>query len=158
MDLHAETSHLCDEFQNLIDSNRISESIFALEHKATVILNLLAVAYSSRLKDQIKSKKCLELLLEIDPTNVSGCSNLSHITNISGFFEEALKYSERSIVYSKGASYEGFYNRGVILLALGRTKEATAMFEKALELDPKNPSANYNIGLSLLKSEICQRG
>lgn len=78
--------------------------------------------------------------------------------NITSNFHTGINYANRSIIYSNGTSYEGFYNEGVILLALGRTQEATMMFEKALGVDDKNPNANYNLGLSLLKTKVCQKG
>lgn len=158
MNLQKETLSYYEEYQNLVAENRTAEAVFLMEQRALMILNLLGVAYSSVFDNQEKAKKCFDTVLQIDPTNVNACSNLSHIMNIRGNLNSGVEYSNRSIIYSGGTSYEGFYNQGVILLALGKTKEAIVMFEKALALEPNNPNANYNLGLSLLKTQMCQEG
>lgn len=158
MNLQKENLKYFEEYQNLVKENRTSEAIFVLEQRASMLLNILGVAYSSELKNQDKARTCFDAALTLDPTSVNACSNLSHICNVQGKLQEGLGFSNRSIVYSNGLSYEGFYNQGVILLAMGRTHDAMKMFQRATEIDPKNQNSNYNLGLSILKLGLSQKG
>lgn len=158
MNLQKENLKYFEEYQNLLKENRTSEAIFLLEQKAQMILNILGIAYSSETKNQEKAQTCFETVLKIDPTNINACSNLAHINNVTENFEKGLAFAHRSIIYSNGTSYEAYYNQGVILLAMGRTQDAKKAFEESLKLDPKSHNSNYNFGLALLKTGICQQG
>lgn len=43
---------------------------------------------------------------------------------------------------------QSYYNLGAILTNRGRSKEAVAAFNKAIEIDPKNAQAYYQLGIA----------
>jgi tetratricopeptide (TPR) repeat protein len=49
-------------------------------------------------------------------------------------------------------NHEAWINTGVAYRSLGRTADAAASYERALELAPTNASAHYNYGVLLLES------
>lgn len=85
-------------------------------------------------------------MIELDPTAVGAYNNLAviYIDHLKDY-RLAEKYIEASLALCP--DYPASYlNRGVIHLNNRRLLQAIRDFEKALELDPKNLLAHYNLG------------
>ncbi len=85
-------------------------------------------------------------MIELDPSAVGAYNNLAviYIDHLKDY-RLAEKYIEASLALFPDYP-AGYLNRGVIHLNNRRLKPAIREFEKALELDPENLLAYYNLG------------
>jgi len=85
-------------------------------------------------------------MIELDPSAVGAYNNLAviYIDHLKDY-RLAEKYIEASLALFPDYP-AGYLNRGVIHLNNRRLKPAIREFEKALELDPENLLAHYNLG------------
>ncbi|HEY5800079.1 MAG TPA: tetratricopeptide repeat protein [Burkholderiaceae bacterium] len=86
--------------------------------------------------------RALEVLLRIAPRYQKGAIP-GLVRPLECWFERAVRFAPDD------AAMWGFYARYNFMF--GNDKQGTEMLVKALELDPDNPSFNYNYGLALTK-------
>jgi len=84
-------------------------------------------------------------MIELDPTFAGAYNNLAviYIDHLKDY-DEAQRYISASLELFPDYPV-GYVNRGVICLNTRRLRPAIENFEKALELDPKNLLAHYNL-------------
>jgi tetratricopeptide (TPR) repeat protein len=75
----------------------------------------------------------LEELIEKDPKHVNAMSDLSYDLVIAGYFDDAVRITER-IIELEPLAQIGYWRNGEALLAAGRRSEGRASFERAAEL------------------------
>ncbi len=139
------------------NQSRDSEAIFYLEKNVVQSLNTLGLTYSS-CKKYDESINCFKNALQIDPSNWIIWSNICHVESMKENYEEALSASIESIKYSKGCSFDPYYNSGVIYSSLNRCREAEDAYRLALKLKPDDFQCNYNLGLCILRQRIDLEG
>lgn len=67
-------------------------------------------------------------------------------------------YEQAAAALAEAATADAHYNRGNALARLGKTEEAIASYERALELDPQHEDARYNRDLLLQQQRQNQNG
>jgi Flp pilus assembly protein TadD len=121
----------------------------AVEPRNVELLNSLGFA----LFQQGKSKEAivaLEKALEVDPKHWKAHNNLALAAIDLGELEVAEAHFRESLSIKPQPA---IYNElGFVLEREGLSDEALAMYRKAVKLDPKSASANYNLGSSLARS------
>ncbi len=105
----------------------------------------LGKAYLDRGRFERAAEEFREMI-ELDPSAVGAYNNLAviYIDHLKDY-RLAEKYIEASLALFPDYP-AGYLNRGVIHLNNRRLKPAIREFEKALELDPENLLAHYNLG------------
>lgn len=142
---------------NLNNQGRFAEGIYVSEAYAVQSLNVLGLNYCQS-KKYDESIRCFKDALKIDPGNWILWSNITHVESTRENYDEALKASEKTLLYARNCHFDAFYNAGVIYTALNMMKDAENMYRHALQLSPENPHSNYNLALALLRQNICMEG
>ncbi len=123
-------------------------------HRATELIPGWFLPYSYlgwlyRETDPERARHFLELAERIDSTAIeSSLFHHSHWANFyssNGYYQEAL-VTWRKIMQIDSTNSRVYQQIGVILLELGRPKEAEQNFEKAMRLDPTNAFARIDAG------------
>lgn len=140
-----------DETCRLHEQGRDAEAIFCCEKVAVQALNALGLAYCTYLKNYEQALSCFNDALKIDKSNWLLHSNICHVNGLQEKYEESLKAINDSLKFSEGQVFDPYYNAGVTLTALNRTKEAADMYRMALQCNPEHANASYNLGLCLLR-------
>jgi Flp pilus assembly protein TadD len=92
----------------------------------------------------------LEKALEVDPKHWKAHNNLALASIDLGELEVAEAHFRESLaIRPQPAIYNDL---GFVLEREGLPDEAVAMYRKAVKLDPKSASANYNLGSFLARS------
>jgi len=158
MNLEKILSYMYEDSCGLHNQGRDSEAIFSAEQTAVQALNTLGLAYCGYLKNYEKSLECFRHALKIDPGNWLLWSNITHVYSCQEKHEESLDACLKSMTYVQGKIYDPYYNAGVVLTALNRSKEAEGMYQIARQLNPNDPNIDYNLGLVMLRQRLCQEG
>ncbi len=159
----------------LINSGRYEKGIEIMKEAVSLfdrdaeVWNYLGVAYW-RTGDFEKGKAHFEMALELDPDDALYNGNMGAFyvatalkTRSAADVERSLPYFEKAIAADPAlaSSYNGY---GGALRILGRTDEAVANWERAVELNPKFDFPVYNLALAYLERgdkdralEYCQR-
>ncbi len=93
-----------------------------------------------RLKKMDEARKDFESCLDLDENNVQALTNLSEILKTGGDFASAVETINRAINILPAYS-NGYAQRGLIFLGMGRKQLAVENLDKAIELDEKNAAA-----------------
>jgi tetratricopeptide (TPR) repeat protein len=100
--------------------------------------------------DQENAEKAYLKALEIDPNHADTYTALSSLYNSQKKFDEATKMSAKAseLAGPGGGDANSIFNQGIILWNQSKIPEAKALFQKAVELDPKHAEAHYWLGMS----------
>jgi tetratricopeptide (TPR) repeat protein len=99
-------------------------------------------------RDPAGAWQWLRWALAREPDNAEAVNMHGILLNNDGRFQEAIEVFERAEVLGSRAAPS---NRGNSLLDLGRMDEALRAHELAVERDPNNPGALYNLSLTRLR-------
>lgn len=86
-----------------------------------------------------------EQAIRLDPAHAQACSNLGNALRALGRPEEALSWYDRSLALKPDIG--GATNRALVLMELGRFREADEAYRFAMGIDPRNPSLLWNLAL-----------
>jgi Flp pilus assembly protein TadD len=121
----------------------------AVEPQNVELLNSLGFALFQQGKSQ-EAVVALEKALEVDPKHWKAHNNLALASIDLGELEVAEAHFRESLaIRPQPAIYNDL---GFVLEREGLPDEAVAMYRKAVKLDPKSASANYNLGSFLARS------
>ena len=93
--------------------------------------------------DTAAARAHFEAALRIDPKNAAAHTNLGLVADRAGDLEAASRHFAEAARLAPSAATHNNY--GVILLRLGRDREAAAQFEASLGADPRQPNALVNL-------------
>jgi Flp pilus assembly protein TadD len=82
--------------------------------------------------------------MSLAPGDPEPGNNLASVLLAEGKDREALARLDRVVADHPGY-VPALINRGVALARLGRLEEARSQYLRALQLDPENPDASYNL-------------
>ncbi|GIX70057.1 protein O-mannosyl-transferase TMTC3, partial [Caerostris darwini] len=85
----------------------------------------------------------------IAPSHLNVFLNLANLISRNGTRLEEADALYRQAIGMRADYIQAYINRGDILIKLNRTTEAQEVYEKALQLDSKNPDIYYNLGVLL---------
>jgi tetratricopeptide (TPR) repeat protein len=129
---------------------RAYERGLAVEPDNVELLNSLGFALFQQGKSQ-DAMVALEKAVAADPKHWKSHNNLALAAIDLGEFETAeAHYRESLAIQPQPAIYNDL---GVVLERQGLSDEATRAYRKAIELDPKSASAQFNLGASLARSQ-----
>ena len=121
----------------------------AVEPRNVELLNSLGFALFQQGKSQ-EAVVALEKAIEADPKHWKAHNNLALAAIDLGELEVAEAHFRESLsIKPQPAIYNDL---GFVLEREGLSDEAVAMYRKAVKLDPKSASANYNLGSFLARS------
>ncbi len=85
--------------------------------------------------------------------------NMALIYALSGDMENATAETKKSAELNPATGSKAYFNLGATLVNAGKTDGAIAAFQKAIEMDPNNADAQYQLGISLTsKAQITPDG
>ena len=118
--------------------------------QAAVFGNLgLALLRTKKYND---AADALRKSLALNPADAGVHASLSLALGEAGKTDEAQQEAQEVAKLDPSLAGQGYYNVGAILLDRGKMKEAVELFKKAIEIDPKNALAYYQIGLANFSS------
>ena len=121
----------------------------AVEPQNVELLNSLGFALFQQGKSQ-EAVVALEKALEVDPKHWKAHNNLALASIDLGELEVAEAHFRESLAIKPQPAI--YNDLGFVLEREGLPDEAVAMYRKAVKLDPKSASANYNLGSFLARS------
>jgi Flp pilus assembly protein TadD len=121
----------------------------AVEPNNVELLNSLGFALFQQGKSQ-EAVVALEKALAVDPKHWKAHNNMGLAAIDIGEFELAEAHYRESLAIKPQPTI--YNDLGFVLERQGLTDEATEAYRKAIKLDPKSASANYNLGSSLARS------
>jgi tetratricopeptide (TPR) repeat protein len=135
-----------------------------MDPRQYVIFASMAEAYKGLRKfdDAIQSyTKALTALAEKPDQQVEASyhMNLALIYALAGKMENASAETKQAAELNPATGSKAYYNLGATLVNSGKTEEAISAFQKAIEIDPNNADAHYQLGISLMgKAQITPEG
>jgi Flp pilus assembly protein TadD len=121
----------------------------AVEPNNVELLNSLGFALFQQGKSQ-EAVVALAKALAVDPKHWKAHNNMGLAAIDIGEFELAEAHYRESLAIKPQPTI--YNDLGFVLERQGLTDEATEAYRKAIKLDPKSASANYNLGSSLARS------
>ena len=100
-------------------------------------------------KETARAVRHLERAVSIAPHYSDAWNRLGTISFVSREYEKAEKYFRKALEHAPD-SFSPVVNMGAALYALGRIEESLVYNKKAVSLDPRDPLANSQLGLSYL--------
>jgi tetratricopeptide (TPR) repeat protein len=76
--------------------------------------------------------------------------NLALVYALSGKMENALSETKKSADLNPATGSKAYYNLGATLVNTGKAVEAVDAFQRAVQIDPSNPDAHYQLGICLM--------
>jgi len=76
--------------------------------------------------------------------------NLALVYAMASKMEEALAETQKSTQLNPATGSKAYYNLGATLVNGGKASEAVEAFKKAVEVDPNNADAHYQLGICLM--------
>ena len=143
------SQRLLQEAQRLLSEGRDSEVKWLLERTAIDALNLLGSFYSQKIRRPDLAVSCLKTASSIDRGNYTVSSNLAHVLNMDGRFQEAAPESLRAVSTSRSEVVGPLMNCAVVMNNCQRNEEAIVHYRRCLELED-NLMTRYNLACCLL--------
>jgi tetratricopeptide (TPR) repeat protein len=85
--------------------------------------------------------------------------NMALVYALAGNMENATAETKKAAELSPATGSKAYFNLGATLVNAGKTEEAIGAFQKAIEIDPNNADAQYQLGISLMsKAQITPEG
>jgi protein O-GlcNAc transferase len=138
----------------LLESGRPKEAIALLEDAAIAdrafdALSALALAYArtGRTADALKT---LTATLDIDPANAIAYENIGAVQLDAGRLEEAKRAFERAVALNRESS-QGENGLALLAMRAGDRTGAIAHWKRAVEIQPANFDALYDLGVQLAR-------
>ena len=100
-------------------------------------------------KETAKAINHLERAVSLAPHYSDAWNRLGTISFVSREYEKAERYFRKALEHTPN-SFPPVVNMGAALYALGRIEESLVFNQKAVSLDPRDPLANSQLGLSYL--------
>jgi tetratricopeptide (TPR) repeat protein len=76
--------------------------------------------------------------------------NLALVYAMGGKMENALAETQKAGQLNPAVGSKAYYNLGATLVNSGKASEAVDAFKKAIEVDPNNADAQYQLGICLM--------
>jgi len=127
---------------------RAYERGLAVAPENVELLNALGFALFQQGKSR-EAVTALEKALAVDPKHGKAHNNIALAAIDLGELELAEAHYRESLAIEPQAAI--YNDLGFVLERQGLTEDAAAMYRKALELDPRSPSAHSNLGADLLR-------
>ena len=112
--------------------------------------------------DQYQSQNYSEALKELLDAQIEAPNDLSLKYNLANTYYQLKEYDKAQKLFQSTAlegdlplSQKSYYNLGNTAYRLGKLQEAIAHYEKALDIDPKDEDAQFN--LKFIREEIKRR-
>ncbi|MCS7164319.1 MAG: tetratricopeptide repeat protein [Thermodesulfovibrio sp.] len=131
-----------------------SQEVIAKINKAEKALPELILEVTAQFWLEKKYEKVISLANEVlkrQPDSFEAYAILAHGYHATGKFDEAIKYAEMSLKIQKNST--AYMALGRIYSAKGEKIKAIDNFKKALEINPKETTANFEIGVILAEQE-----
>lgn len=144
------------QFDQAVEEFKAAAELDPAQH---VIFANLAESYKNLRKydDAVQSySKALELLAakqesKPDPQiEASYHMNLALVYALAGKMDNAIAETQKSAQLNPATGSKAFYNLGATLVNTGKSSEAVDAFKKAVEVDPNNADAHYQLGICLM--------
>ena len=86
--------------------------------------------------------------IENKPDEPAYIFNLSLVLGDAGKIEDAAKAAEEAAALNRASGSQAFFNLGASYIEKAKTAEAIQAFKRAIELDPNNAKAHYQLGVA----------
>jgi arylsulfatase A-like enzyme/Flp pilus assembly protein TadD len=138
----------------LLEHGRSTEAVALLEHAASAersfdALSALALAYA-RLGRTADALRTLSKTLDVDPANAIAYENIGAVQLDAGNADEAKRAFERAVALNRGSS-QGENGLALIAMRSGDRAAAIAHWKRAVEIQPANFDALYDLGVQLAR-------
>jgi tetratricopeptide (TPR) repeat protein len=104
-----------------------------------------------------QAKKEFQQELEIDPNNAGAEYVLGELARHAQQWDEAVQHFTRATTLDSGLS-DAYLGWGISLVAARKFSEAIKPLESAVKLEPRNPSAHYNLAVAYTRTGRKQEG
>lgn len=106
---------------------------------------------AERLADYNRSADTYLKAISIAPTDPTYRYNASLVLARSNKLDEATAQLNEAIKLDPTGASRGWRNLGAVYFDTNRGEAAEAAYRKAIELDPKNPEAHFQLGITLIQ-------
>lgn len=145
------------EIDELMKSGRQSEAVWMIKRYTTEFLSTLGIISFLTSRDVQKSEEYFQIANKIKEANWRAYTNFSFIYQESLNWGKAKETIEKAIKYCEDESDIPYYNAGVVYAHFD-DEMSIKMYRKALEINPDNLQAQYNLGVLLLKHGYYEEG
>jgi len=105
---------------------------------------------AERLADYKKSAESYGKAVAIMPTDSTYRYNQSVVLARSNQMDEAQAQLTEAVKLDPTGAAKGYRNLGAVYFDTNRSEAAEAAYRKAIELDPQNPDAHFQLGVTLI--------
>jgi tetratricopeptide (TPR) repeat protein len=105
---------------------------------------------AERLADYKKSAETYAKAIAIIPTDATYRYNASVVMARSNDMDGAQSQLNEAVKLDPTGAAKGFRNLGAVYFDTNRSEAAEAAYRKAIELDPQNPDAHFQLGVTLI--------
>ncbi len=105
---------------------------------------------AERLADYKKSAEAYAKAVAIIPTDATYRYNQSVVLARSNQMDEAQAQLNEAVKLDPTGAAKGYRNLGAVYFDTNRSEAAEAAYRKAIELDPQNPDAHFQLGVTLI--------
>jgi tetratricopeptide (TPR) repeat protein len=105
---------------------------------------------AERLADYNKSAESYAKAIAIAPAEATYHYNASVVLARSNKMEDAQKQLTEGVTLDPTGAAKGYRNLGAVYFDTNRSEAAEAAYRKAIELDPANPDAHFQLGVTLI--------
>ena len=105
---------------------------------------------AERLADYKKSAESYSKAIAILPTDATYRYNDSVVLARSNQMDEAQSQLNEAVKLDPTGAAKGYRNLGAVYFDTNRSEAAEAAYRKSIELDPNNPDAHFQLGVTLL--------
>jgi tetratricopeptide (TPR) repeat protein len=109
-----------------------------------------SVKGAERLADYKKSAEVYQKAIAIIPTDATYRYNASVVLARSNQMDEAQAQLAEAVKLDPTGASKGYRNLGAVYFDTNRSEAAEAAYRKAIELEPANPDAHFQLGVTLI--------
>jgi tetratricopeptide (TPR) repeat protein len=105
---------------------------------------------AERLADYKKSAEAYSKAIAVMPTDATYRYNASVVLARSNNMDDAQAQLTEAVKLDPTGAAKGYRNLGAVYFDTNRSEAAEAAYRKAIELDPANPDAHFQLGVTLI--------